>query len=351
MDVHITEPFDSILVAARGSGREHGLYVATDGPAREWDVRQLDTAEEIAALCGHPSLPIVYGLSGLNRGRLLAWDVAAVRAGGAAPRVVDLDTMGDISCDLAVSPDGGILVAANYGYETAAGGSLTLWRLDEHGSPMVEGEEVLLRGSGPDPQRQSVPHPHQIVFHGEVLLVPDLGAERIRRFGYGRHGLRESDALPTPPGTGPRHLVVAGPELIAVSGELSGDIVVGRPDPVDPAWRTARASSRTGPATTRSDRNYPGDLKLAPDARYAYFANRGYDTIATVALDGDVPRLASEIDATTAWPQHLLVRERDLLVAGWDGSTVVRMPVTEGVPGEPEVAFECSGAGWLLRMP
>ncbi len=353
MNVHITErsASGSILVAARGFGPEHGLYVATESSGRAWDVRQLDTAEEVAALCGHPTLPIVYGLSGLDRGRLLAWDASTVRAGGATRRIVDRDSLGDISCDLAVSPDGRILVAANYGYELGSGGSLALWRLDAHGLPVGEGEAIVLRGSGPDLERQSVPHPHQVVFAKGALFVPDLGAERIRRFEYSHEGLHESDALPTPPGTGPRHMVVFGPDLIAASGELSGDIVVGRAHPADPAWRAARASLRTGPATTRSNRNYPGDLKLTSDARYAYFANRGYDTITTIALEGGIPRVVSEIDTTTAWPQHLMVREDDLLVAGWDGSLVVRMPVTDGMPGRPEPAFECPGAGWLLRAP
>lgn len=326
-----------LLVAGRGERPEHGLYAAAEDDGT-WSVRQLDEVVQLAALCAHPSLPVVYGLTGMQHGGLLAWDVSGVRAGGPAARLAELDALGDIPCDLAVSPDGGILVAANYGYETGGGGSLALWRLDERGLPIGEGTPIALEGSGSDPARQPVAHPHQVVFDGDVLLVPDLGAERIRRYDY-REGLRELEPIPTPHGSGPRHIVVL-PDGLLASAELSGALLRLR----GTQWQVVPGSERTGPAATRSERNYPGDLKISLDGRTAYFANRGYDTIATFAL-GAEPVLEAEIPVP-AWPQHILVREREVLVACWDGDLVVSL---EG--GRASPAFACPGAGWLLNAP
>lgn len=326
-----------LLVAARGAGEEHGLYAAV-GSEAGWTTRQLDTVEQLAAMCLHPTLPVAYGVSGMGSGgRLLAWNVAEVRSGGGAARIADLDVLGDIPCDLAVSPDGRLLVVANYGYETA-GGCLVVWQLDERGLPVGIGVPLALAGSGSDPDRQPVPHPHQIVFDGDLLLVPDLGAERIRRYRYA-DTLDETAPILTPASTGPRHIVVRRDGLV-VSGELSGSIAVLR----GASWEVIRGTRHEGPASTRSERNYPGDVKTSADGRTAFFANRGYDTIATVALEPELA-LVAEVPVP-AWPQHILVRAQDILVACWDASAVVRV-----VGDEVRTAFECPGAGWLIELP
>ena len=347
-----------ILVAGRGAEPEHGLYLATDADG-EWMTRQLDTVEQLAALATHPTLPVVYGLSGLDRGRLLAWNVADLDGVGVT-RLAEVDALGDIPCDLAVDPSGTVLVSANYGYETGAGGSLAVWRLDEHGVPSGDGMPVVLTGSGSDPVRQPVPHPHQIVFHEGVLHVPDLGIDAIRRFAVrpdvppddALQPLDELEPIPVPVGTGPRHIVISGrgsSARVVASGELSGALVVGNADLARPDWRSVHGTWRTGPATTRTDRNYPGDVKLSADGRFAYFANRGYDTVATIDLVDAAPALVAEA-ASAPWPQHILVRERDVLVANWDGSCVQRAASEGGVLAELEFAFEVPGAGWLLRV-
>jgi 6-phosphogluconolactonase len=337
----------NFYVAGRGESGHHGLHIASERGSR-WEVRQLDTVEQLAALCAHPYLPVIYGLSGMARGRLHAWDARDVLGGGAVSRLVDLDCMGDIPCDLAVDPTGRLLIAANYGFE-AAGGSLTVWQLDARGVARG-GITVPLSGSGSDPSRQGVAHPHQVVFSEGLLYVPDLGAELIRRYRLEPH-LHELTPIETPAGMGPRHMVVLGGGEIVVSGELDGSIGMARADPDAPGWRVAAGTLRTGPATSRSERNYPGDIKLSMDGRFAYFANRGYDTISAFALESDGPRLIAEVAAGVAWPQHMLVRDDQLFVAGWDGSAVARIPLTNGVPGRAALAFPCDGAGWLLSSP
>jgi hypothetical protein len=76
-------------------------------------------------------------------------------------------------------------------------------------------------------------------------------------------------------------------------------------------------------------------------------ANRGYNTVAAFAVGAGAPRLIAELDSGVLWPQHLLVAEDDLLIAGRDSSLVTAMPLVNGVPSEQRTLFECPGAAWL----
>jgi 6-phosphogluconolactonase len=125
-------------------------------------------------------------------------------------------------------------------------------------------------------------------------------------------------------------------------------VLTGRPDGPSAAWRVTPSTTRTGPAKTRTPRNYPGDIEGSVDGRFVYLANRGYDTIGTFAVGAGDPQFIAEMDTGVQWPQHLLVDGDELVIAGWDSGLVVSMPLVDGVPGDPTVLFECSGAGWLL---
>ncbi|MCJ1300825.1 hypothetical protein MMC08_003624 [Hypocenomyce scalaris] len=63
---------------------------------------------------------------------------------------------------------------------------------------------------GPISDRQSAPHPHQVVLDptGRYVLSPDLGSDLVRVFRIGRKGLLvECESLRVEKGTGVRHLV------------------------------------------------------------------------------------------------------------------------------------------------
>jgi 6-phosphogluconolactonase (cycloisomerase 2 family) len=89
-------------------------------------------------------------------------------------------------------------------------------------------------------------------------------------------------------------------------------------------------------------------VQRSADGRHVYLANRGYDTIACFNISGGAPVLAAEVDAGVAWPQHMLVDDDRLLVAGWDSSSVASLPLREGIPSAPQQLLECAGAAWLL---
>lgn len=340
------EAGEALLVASRGTTPTHGLYRWVEHDGR-WAGTQLATVRQLSALVRHPTLPVVYGTSGMGQeGSIHAWRIE----GGTATPLGDKPSEGAEPCHLLVDPDGRLLIVTNYTSST-----LAVQNLGPDGSFDGPIELIKLSGGGPEADRQDDAHPHQVLFHNGILFVVDLGADLLREFSLdprqrGTAALAEMRTTAVPAGTGPRHAVILPDGRFAISGELGSNLVVGRPgDPVS-AWANVPSTLRTGPAKTRHTRNYPGDIQRSPDGRFVYFANRGYDTITTFDVSGQTPVLVSELDSSVAWPQHLLVRDGQLLVAGWDSSRVVTLPLGNGRPGTPELVFECGGAGWLFVL-
>ena len=130
---------------------------------------------------------------------------------------------GPLACHAVFSSDGKHVLAASYN------GGVCVLPLGE----TLEDISCSLRfqGSGPDPDRQEGPHPHQILIHpnGEQVYVCDLGADRIRRFraDWKRGWLTPDGELCARPGQGPRHGVfsTSGRRLCLLT-ELSGEMDV-----------------------------------------------------------------------------------------------------------------------------
>ncbi|WIY52542.1 beta-propeller fold lactonase family protein [Devosia sp. YIM 151766] len=332
-----------LLVASRGIEQHHGLWLWSDQDG-SWAGRQIGAVRQLSSLTGHPHLPVVYGTAGTGQdGSLHAWRIDA----DGAVKLSETSSEGAEPCDLEVDPSGRLLIATNYTSST-----LALQRLDAAGA--FEGPVSLLRlsGNGPETDRQDDAHPHQAFFVGDILIVIDLGADLVREFalrldGQGGDILTEIRTTPVPAGTGPRHGVALPDGRLAISGELGENLIVGRLGGGADDWANVRSTRLSGPAKTRWTRNYPGDIRRSPDGRHVYFANRSHDTLATFEVSGAVPELVSERDTKVRWPQHILVRDGHLLIAGWDSASVVSMPLSDGIPQEAQPLFDCYGAGWL----
>lgn len=331
-----------LLVASRGLEPQHGLWLWWQN-AGQWSGRQVDSVNQLSSLTGHPHLPVVYGAGGADQeGTLHAWRIDL--EGDA--RLSETSSIGAEPCDVEVDPSGRLLIATNY-----TSGTLTLQRLDASGAFVGPASLIKLTGSGPELARQEAAHPHQAFFNGEALIVIDLGADLVREFALNLDGagdvVRETQATPVPPGTGPRHGVVLPDGRLAISGELGETLITGQPGGGISGWAKVRSTRLEGPAKTRWERNYPGDIKRSQDGQFVYLANRSHDTLATFDVSGDAPRLVSEIDTGVHWPQHILVLHNHVLVAGWDSSRVVALRMHDGIPQEAVPLFDCAGAGWL----
>lgn len=332
-----------LLVASRGTEARHGLWLWHNHHG-DWRGRQVGPVRQLSALTGHPHLPVVYGTAGVGQeGTLHAWRIDAA----GETKLSEAPSEGAEPCDLEVDPSGRLLIATNYTSST-----LALQRLDGQGAFSGPLFLVRLSGSGPELPRQDDAHPHQAFFIGETLVVIDLGADMVREFTLNLDAtdgdlVTEIRTTPVPAGTGPRHGVVLSDGRLAISGELGENLVTGHLGQPVQDWANVRSTRLTGPGKTRWERNFPGDIRRSPDGRYVYFANRSHNTLATFDASGTVPELVAEHDTTVDWPQHILVRPEHLLIAGWDSSRVVAMPLAGGVPQGVEPLFDCAGAGWL----
>lgn len=338
----ILDNSEVLLVASRGAAAEHGLWLWTEGP-RGWAGRQIDTVHQLSSLTAHPRLPVVYGTAGVEEGWLYAWHIDAARE----DRLSATLSLGIEPCDLTVDPSGRLLIATNYTTST-----LALQPLGPDGAFNGPLSLLKLSGSGPEVARQDDAHPHQAFFRDDTLIVIDLGADCVREFTLdftkaGAEILTEIRTTPVPPGTGPRHGAILDDGRLAISGELGENLITGHLGGSAADWADIRSTLCAGPAKTRWERNYPGDIRRSIDGRHVYFANRSYDTLATFDVTAAEPKLVAEIDTTVHWPQHVVVRRDCLLVAGWDSSRVVMLPLREGIPQAVRPIFDCAGAGWL----
>lgn len=241
-------------------------------------------------------------------------------------------------CHVAFDESGAWLFATNY-----SGGRLTA-HPSAPDAPSSAVFAVDFAGTGPNRDRQESSHPHQAVVDAARgrLLVPDLGADRIRVLGLG--GLPadlphdDADDVVIHAGAGPRHLVVAG-DVAIVANELdrtagvvdlvdrrelgaspvdervtprglglsairltrSGTVLIGDRDADALVALRFDAGARTLEHVTSvaTGGRHPRDLHITHDERFALVADQGSDSIAVVALADGVP---TEVVSTISTP-------------------------------------------------
>jgi 6-phosphogluconolactonase len=312
-------------------------------------IRPLDVAADGAATLGPPvdvgPNPMYLAISPathvlgivheLAEGRVSTWTIEGdtLRAFGEPGGTGAADP-----CHLAFDESGAWLFAANY-----SGGRLSAHPVgpDAASAPALHLEFAV---SGPNGSRQESSHPHQAVVDAarDRLLVPDLGADRIRVVGIDGlpDALRHDDArdIVVHRGAGPRHLVIAG-DVAIVANELdrtasvidlvtarelswfdvdasveprglglsairltrSGTLLVGDRDA--DALVTLRYDARAGAlehvTSMPTGGRHPRDLHLTRDERFALVADQASDSIAVIALEQGVP---VEVVATLETP-------------------------------------------------
>lgn len=208
-------------------------------------------------------------------------------------------------------------------------------------------------GSGPDPQRQQGPHAHAILPDpsGRWALAVDLGTDTVHSYELDaeRGTLRPHHTARLAPGSGPRSLAFhPSGEWAYVTNELDSTLTACR-------WDAASGELTPGetisvlPAPSGADqpRNYPSELVVAPDGRYAWVANRGHDSIAVVRLGepGDRPELQTTVGCGGRWPRHLalsragnrlyVANERSGDVAWFDVDAQTGVPTWAGAVDAP----------------
>ncbi|MFF4759423.1 lactonase family protein [Streptomyces sp. NPDC001292] len=212
--------------------------------------------------------------------------------GVTAVRLADRRVLGTRStggagpCHLSVHPTGRWLLSANYG-----SGSVAVHPINASGA-LGERADLVTHTSPPPGPGQQGPHAHQVITSpdgGHVLAV-DLGTDTVYTYRLNtRTGrLTEVSQAHTRPGAGPRHLTFHPNGRHAYLANEVGDTVAVCAYDRPTGRLTIGATQSTGGGTGK---NYPAQILVTADGRFAYLANRGHNTLARYAVEAGGARL------------------------------------------------------------
>ncbi len=266
--------------SAEGGGTGIGLAVYDPATGAVTGRGTLTGVADPSYLTVHPDGRTLYAVDegqdgGVTAVRLADRKVLGTRStGGAGP------------CHLSVHPTGRWLLSANY-----ASGSVAVHPID--GSGALGERTGLVTHSGPPPgPGQQGPHAHQVITSpdgGHVLAV-DLGTDTVYTYRLDtRTGrLTEVSRAHTRPGAGPRHLTFhPGGRYAYLANEVGDTVAVCAYDP--PTGRLTIGEPRSTGAGEGT--NYPAQILVTADGRFAYLANRGHNSLARYAVEADGARL------------------------------------------------------------
>lgn len=229
---------------------------------------------------------------------------------------------------LSVDATGRSIVTAQYG-----GGSVAAFSLKEDGT-LNERTQLIdhVGASNAVPDRQAASHAHWAGFSPDnrFVFVPDLGLDKvvIYQFDSAASRLKPNGFGVTPPGSGPRHMKFhPNGKFAFVLNEISLTITTfeydsrsGSLTPIDTVPTVPEADKQKEQAISASE------IRVHPNGKYVYSANRGHDTISAFRVDevsgkltlierefmrGATPRNFN-IDSTGKW----------LVAAGQDSHTL-----------------------------
>ncbi|MBB4301651.1 6-phosphogluconolactonase [Rhodobium orientis] len=199
---------------------------------------------------------------------------------------------GSLTAHLALDGSCRFVLATNYSHEMAdevPGQAMAVFPVREDGGLQPASASVKHEGSGPNPDRQRVPHPHSTVASPEndLISVADLGCDRLFHYAFDSATGTLTPAADAetvlPPGAGPRHFLYApdGHHLYVIT-ELASTVVVYRRE----AGRLEGPISEisTLPAGF-SGETLCADIQISADGRFLYGSNRGHDSIACFSAD------------------------------------------------------------------
>ena len=204
-----------------------------------------------------------------------------------------MPTGGTDPCHLTVCGDERLLFVANF-----MSGSVAVFQLNEDGSLALQSDFVQHEGSGSDPQRQSGPHAHSVVFDQakKRLYVPDLGTDTLAVYEVdtekGTLTAKEELFCSVSPGAGPRLIEIdAKRKYIYLLNELDSTVAV--------FSFSGKKESRQSIQTVRllpedfTDLSTAAHIQLTLNGKFLYGSNRGHDSIAAFRVDKESGMLSS----------------------------------------------------------
>lgn len=275
-----------------GQGKGIGVFRVDPGSGAWEDAGVVDAGINPAFLALHPRGDFLYAVHGGGASEVSAF--ACDRTTGALTFLNRQPSGGTNPVHLDLTPDGRTLVAANY-----TGGTVASLPVGEDGRLGSPGSVLPLTGTlGPDPVEQERSHPHHSPFDpaGRFVVIPDKGLDRLFVFRPG--AAAGTIAANDPPGVDTRR--GAGPRHIAFQPRASYAYVANELDSTVTTYDYAPGEGVLTPRQTISSlpegwqgKNTGSEIAVAPSGRFVYASNRGHDSIAIFAVDGDTGLLTA----------------------------------------------------------
>ncbi len=296
--------FLSFLIAAGSLWAEHvyigtsgkGIYVA-DFDAKTGKLSAPAMASDVTApsyLTIHPDGHHLYAVNEVNEGTVTAFNIDHAKL--TILNTASVKSAGP--CYIGIDKTGRWAITANY-----SGGTITVLPIAGNGRLGEAADFIQNKGSGPNRDRQTMPHPHWVGFipTSKLALVADLGIDEVAIYNFdirkGKLTVGNPAFMTIPPGSGPRHGAMhpSGKFFYEIN-ELSSNLMEFYYEP-EPKRFTLVQTLSTLPDGFKGD-NTGAEIAVHPLGKFVYASNRGHDSIAVFSVN-DVKR------GTLALVQHV----------------------------------------------
>ena len=246
---------------------------------------------------------------------------------------------------VSVTPDGKVVLAANYG-----GGSAAAFPVNDDGTLGEFGGFVQHTGSSVNPKRQEGPHAHAFTPApgGRFAVVADLGLDKLFVYAVDPETaeLTEQSVLAAPPGGGPRHVAFTPDGRFAFACLEMANALLALDWDGDAGTLSIREERSTLPADF-AGKSTTAEVRVHPNGRFVYVSNRGHDSVAVfqIGADGGLTPVGIET-ATVREPRgmNLTPDGRFLIVCGQKSNDVASFRV------DPETG-ELTSTGSKIAVP
>ncbi len=290
----------------------------------------------------------VYAAKELEDGRANTCCAFSInRESGELSLINEQPTLGNASCYVTIDHSGKYVLVANY----TSGKTWVMLPVRADGGVEAVSDSAEHQGNSVNKERQERSHGHCVAVDpsNTYVFVADLGIDQLVRY---RLDSANGKLIPSyegnvklSAGSGPRHFVFhPNGKFVYVVCELTASVVALSYDAASGTMQTLQTLSTLPEGYV--GQMWSAAIRIAPDGRFLYTSNRGHDSIAMYAVDGQSGTLSTlgfqstlgkvprdfNIDPTGQW----------LLVANQATDTVVTFKInpTTGVLEETGIVSE-----------
>jgi 6-phosphogluconolactonase len=313
-------------------GKGKGIYIFTYNPADGGlsPVAVADALPDPAYLALAPNRRYLYAVNeapsidGQPGGGVSAFAIDP--ASGMLTFLNRQPSHGALPCFLTVDATGAMLIVVNHD-----GPSTVAYPILPDGSIGEASCIIPHVGASHQPDHPGVAHPHSVNLDStnRFAVVCDKGLDQIITYrldpAAGRLLPNDPPFIAVHGGTAPRHLAFHPSERFAfVTNEVGSTVTSFAFDRETGAFREIATLSMV--PDSFSGRNHTSDIRIHPNGKFVYAANRGHDSVASFAVDDTTGHLTPlGHTPTQGWSRHLRFDPagRFLLVANQNANTIV----------------------------